>query len=109
MKVTLNLPIAFNLPQLVNQLRPILKRLQDVFTQIPKIIRAEAYSASVAGDPFLVPHTLGEIPTDVCGTVSADGYIYVTDADRAVWSKTHVQVRASVADAKVTLRIFKDD
>jgi hypothetical protein len=63
--------------------------------------RFSAYTAAVAGDRFIVYHTLGAVPTDVTVLPTADCRVWATDADRALWTSSQVILRGSAVSTRV--------
>lgn len=69
---------------------------------------AEGYSAPVAGNPFIVNHSLGYVPDIVYHDVTGDMNVWATVADRKQWTETQVVLRGDVADTLVKVKLEKN-
>lgn len=79
--------------------------LQQLLNEAPSVAYAEAVSATVSGDPFLVPHTLGVVPEWVEGVASVGGRVWFTEDDRRSWSEQFVRLRADAGGVRVRVRV----
>jgi hypothetical protein len=91
----------------VEEINAALAQISRELARRPLSVYTSAYSAPVAGDPFSVTHTLGYVPDAALSDVSDEMIVWATPDDRAVWSTTHIVLRANVTDTLVKVKLEK--
>lgn len=82
-------------------------KLEESLRYVPRFYRTTAETSATTERQVFVEHSLGKVPTEVIFTqVAKNVEPYVTDADRALWTDTHIVFRAVATSTKVGLTIY---
>jgi hypothetical protein len=83
----------------------VLSLLQDRLARVSREQVVAITASSTADQPFIVPHSLGEIPDFAHGVLEASGSIYFTPDDKAEWNASSIKVRCTSANKRTHIVI----